>query len=205
MLKIKIHRLVDFKLKHEDLYRKVIDVAGVVINSEELRQLVINFHFQDYYRKYFIKHSILSAKFHDTKDTNEEVYRKFMSGFDDEGGVDHEIDVVAHAYYSDDGVLGSAYVGPHAPNRVKWNTKFFGPIPSMVKTFVHEYAHRIGYGHSRFNTAKRKYSVPYKLGHFAENLALAHQSGIQLTPVQENETYKKIGFMLNDKVTKIVA
>ena len=113
MLRINVIELKNFKPAEEKLFRDMLELTGRVLNSEEFRQAVLNFRYT-YTKKYWFKKDvkIISPRFAYTDETNEEVYRKFMLGFDDSTGIDHEIDVKVEAYYSNNGVIGSAYVGP---------------------------------------------------------------------------------------------
>lgn len=51
-------------------------------------------------------------------------------------------------------------------NRVNLRSTYleFGEIQSLAATLLHEYMHTIGFSHDFWNTARRKYSVPYAIG-----------------------------------------
>lgn len=76
---------------------------------------------------------------------------------------DNEVDIEIEFYYASNSTVGYTY-----PNskRVWVNTKFYDgyKINSVAANLVHEWLHKLGYGHDSASTARRPYSVPYGVG-----------------------------------------
>ena len=184
MISIHVQSMMGFKKPHEALLLQSFALGERLLNSKEVWDDISQFSYLVKKRKFFIGREYWATinRFSHTTHTNDKVLETIMSGFDNGDGVDHQIDIVAEAYYSNEGVIARAMVGPGNVNYVKWNEKFLGDgtVPGVVKTFLHEYCHRVGYGHPYNRTSDRNYSVPYAVGHIGENRARAYLAGAPL-------------------------
>ncbi len=96
--------------------------------------------------------------------TNEEIYNKIMLGAEDLlPEVDYELDVDVTMYYKNNSTVGYTY-----PNTTRtWvNNKFFRnyDYADVARNVVHEWTHKIGFGHTSGNNSDRPYTVPYAIG-----------------------------------------
>jgi hypothetical protein len=102
--------------------------------------------------------------------TNEEIYDKLMLGAETlQPEIDYELDVDVTMYYKNNSTVGYTYA-----NTVKtWvNRKFFQnyDYSSVAANVVHEWTHKVGFGHSSGNNSDRPYTVPYAIGGIINDL-----------------------------------
>jgi hypothetical protein len=136
-----------------------VEKIKVVINSIEFKERVLNHTYNK--EKTFVDNNDL---------TNAQVYQKIMDGKEDLiPEIDNEMDVDVTMYYKRSSTVGYTY-----PNTTKtWvNSRFFngythGQVASNV---VHEWTHKIGFGHAYRSNSSRPYSVPYAVGSIIEEL-----------------------------------
>lgn len=110
--------------------------------------------------------------FHYTKDSNDEVYRKIMSGVE---VLDPEVDNEADIYVELNYRFSWSAIGYTYPN-TKWQwvyNRFFkgASVASIAANLAHEWCHKIGYDHEYKWTQLREKSVPYAVGYFVEQYA----------------------------------
>lgn len=102
--------------------------------------------------------------FASSSDSNQKVYDKLLSGAETlSPKEDNELDLEVRFYYASNSTVGYTYP---TVNYINVNTKFFDGynITSVARNLLHEYMHKIGYGHDSARTARRPYSVPYAMG-----------------------------------------
>lgn len=142
----------------KEKYAKAIEVLKKNIASKEFKARVLA-------HKYDGKSGFASSS-----ETPLQVYNKLLSGAEKlSPQVDNELDLEARFYYANNSTVGYTY-----PN-VKYimiNTKFFNSYTptSVARNLLHEYLHKLGYGHDSAATARRPYSVPYALGGMVRTL-----------------------------------
>lgn len=151
--------ITDFNALKEDKLRDAVERMVIVINSEDFKQKVLNHEYQGV--KTFVDNNNL---------TNEEVYQTLLDGVETLNGVlDNEIDLDLTLYYANNSTVGYTY--PNT-NRVWINDKFFTTnTPGKVAgNLVHEWTHKLGFGHDFNVTQRRNYSVPYAVGNIIQEL-----------------------------------
>lgn len=151
--------LREFSPEQEDKMRRALERLKIVVNSKEFKEAVLSHTYQG------------ETTFVDNKGmSNVEVYQAIMAGVEtlnDE--LDHEMDLDITLYYSNNSTVGYTY-----PNttRVWVNNKFFAgySLSKVAANAMHEWLHKIGFGHDYNRTARRAYSVPYAVGTIVRNL-----------------------------------
>lgn len=139
-------------------YEQAIIVLKKVIASKEFKD-----------RVYAHKYDGISG-FASSVATPSEVYAKLLSGAEKLSlTVDNELDMIISFYYADTSVIGYTYA---TTKTVYVNTKYFDNyrLNSVAANLLHEYMHKLGYGHDSSATARRPYSVPYALGNIMREL-----------------------------------
>lgn len=104
--------------------------------------------------------------------TNAEIYQKILEGAEDLlPTVDHEMDLELQLYYRNNSTVGYTYP---KQLRIYMNTKFFDRYETeeVANNLIHEWLHKLGFGHSKYNNSRRPYSVPYGVGTIMENLII---------------------------------
>ncbi len=145
--------------------RKKIDAAAdlikQVVSSEEFKNKVLNHRYNG--KRQFANNNGL---------TNKQIYNKILAGAEKlKPTKDNEMDLELQLYTDNDSnTVGYTY--PNT-NRVWMNSKYFNKnTPALVTTnMMHEWLHKLGFGHDVEATKKRPYSVPYAVGYIVRDLA----------------------------------
>jgi hypothetical protein len=138
---------------------KAIEKIKIVINSTEFKDRVLAHTYKG--EVTFVQNDGL---------TNLEVYEKIMTGAESLNLVrDQEMDIDVTMYYKNNSTVGYTY--PSTP-RTWVNSKFFNKYThsQVAKNVVHEWTHKVGFGHDFKRTSRRPYSVPYAVGSIIEDL-----------------------------------
>jgi hypothetical protein len=155
---------VNIKLTNFDDTQKAkmlgaVERIKIVINSMEFKDRVLAFTWRG--QRQFNWNDGL---------TNEEIYDKIMLGAETlQPEVDHEMDVDVTMYYSNNSTVGYTY----ANTTKTWvNNKFFRnyDYSSVAANVVHEWTHKLGFGHTSSNNSDRPYTVPYGIGGIINDL-----------------------------------
>ncbi|MBC75451.1 MAG: hypothetical protein CME64_05485 [Halobacteriovoraceae bacterium] len=145
--------LRDFSSTQEAKMRAALEKAKIVLNSQEFKDRVINHTYNG--RRTFVANN---------GQTNEEIYETIMKGAEKlQPEIDHEMDLDITLYYQATSTVGYTY--PNT-NRIWVNSKFFNGYThgQVAANAVHEWTHKLGYGHTSYYTSARPYSVPYGVG-----------------------------------------
>ena len=124
-----------------------------VIQSEEFKNRVINFTYNG--TKRFVDNNGL---------TNTQIYYKILNAAEKLLPViDNELDLNIKTYYSSSSTVG--YTSSNI-NYINFNTKYLNSysLSETAKTMVHEWLHKLGFGHAYSYSTSRNYSVPYGIG-----------------------------------------
>ncbi|MBD64574.1 MAG: hypothetical protein CME62_05180 [Halobacteriovoraceae bacterium] len=151
--------LQDFSREQEEKIQAAIARLKLVINSKEFKKRVLNFQYENMY--VFVDNQGLS---------NEEIYEKIREGVEVlNNEFDQEIDLDATLYYSSNSTVGYTYPNTH---RIWINNKFFATnsLSKVAANLMHEWLHKIGFGHDKQRTMRRAYSVPYGIGGIVRDL-----------------------------------
>lgn len=158
-------KLVNASSAQKTKYDKALVVVGKVLKDPE-------------FKKRILAHKKMDGKsgFENTSDSPAKVYEKLLQGSETykKAEIDREADLEVRFYYAANSTVGYTYpkVG-----YIMVNTKFFnGYTPSSVAAnFIHEYLHKLGYGHDSSATSRRPKSVPYGIGSIMRSLGKKYE------------------------------
>ncbi len=138
------------------------DIIEAVINSEEFKELVIQYKGKGKFGGYTSHQGL----------TNEQIYEKIMSGKEVVGGtqtlMEMNFDVSRYVPILPSHVIGRTYVG--LSNLIEVNGRkyaFLSPA-DMAANLTHEWIHLLGFLHTN---AEDLQSVPYAVGDIMQKLA----------------------------------
>lgn len=145
--------LRDFSATQEEKMREALRRAEIVLNSEEFKQRVLDFTWNG------------ERQFNDNNgQSNEEIYETIMKGAETLlPEIDYEADLDITLYYKLSSTVGYTYPDT---TRVWVNSRFFNGYNygQVAANAIHEWTHKLGYGHDYNNNSDRPYSVPYGIG-----------------------------------------
>lgn len=132
---------------------KALEIIRLVIATDEFRSKVLNHTYGG--RKTFVDNGGF---------TNEQIYQKILDGPEKlQNTKDNEMDLEVEMYTASTNVVGYTY-----PNskRIWVNTKFFNQYTAagVAHNLMHEWLHKLGFGHAASYSTSRDYSVPYAIG-----------------------------------------
>lgn len=155
--------LVNFGVTEQDKILKASEAIKKVVASEEFRHAVLNHSYNG--QKTFVDNGGL---------TNSQIYHRFLNGAEllnqqENNTLDAELEL----YYENNSTVGHTNPGTE---RIWMNTKYFNQYSSaqVAGNLVHEWLHKLGFGHSSSSNPSRPYSVPYAVGYIMTNLAKKH-------------------------------
>lgn len=131
-----------------------------VIHSEEFKSRVFNFTYNG--MKKFVDNNGL---------TNSQIYYKILNAAEKLMPViDNELDLNIKTYYTSSSTVG--YTSSNI-NYINFNTKYLNTysVSETAKTMIHEWLHKLGFGHAYYYSTSRNYSVPYGIGKIMMDLA----------------------------------
>lgn len=144
-------------------YDRAISLFRKVVGLKAFRTAVINHKYQG------------KVQFASTNDSTAMVYKKLLEGAETlQPEKDGEVDMEVEFYYANNSTVGYTY-----PNvkRIWVNTKFFDgySLSSVAANLIHEWLHKLGYGHDSSATSRRPYSVPYGVGSIMRTLGKEYE------------------------------
>lgn len=152
--------LLNFTTDQANKVQNAADRIRKIVASQEFKDAVINHTWNG--KKTFANNNGLS---------NLQIYDRLVVGAEQlYPEKNSTMDVELELYYEDSNTVGYTY-----PNttHIWMNLKFFntyGP-PQVAGNLMHEWLHKLGFGHDVSSTAQRPYSVPYAIGYIVRNLA----------------------------------
>jgi hypothetical protein len=153
-------KLDNFDAAQEDKVLAAADLIKKVIASEEFKNAILLHTYNG--KKSFVDNG---------GRTNAEIYKMIIDGKEKLlPQTDNEMDLELEVFHRNDNVVG--YTLPNVI-RIWMNSKFLDRnSPAEVTTnMMHEWLHKLGFGHSQTLTPTRKYSVPYAIGYLMAKLA----------------------------------
>ena len=153
--------LKGFKPEHEDKVLEAKELIKQVIASDEFKDKVLNHTYNG--KKQFADNKGL---------TNAEVYKKILEGSEMlTPGKNNSMDLQLEPY-SDPKSIVIGYTFKTA-KKIWMNTKYLSMYPAakITTNMMHEWLHKIGFGHDAKSTKKRPYTVPYAVGYIVRDLA----------------------------------
>ena len=161
MLTVKLNHSTNFNNYQKAKLNSAIILLQKVVNSAEFKSRVLNFKYNGNYQ--FANNDGMS---------NSAIYDLIMSGAEVlSPESDNEIDIDITLYSSwFSRVIGYTYPGTL---RTWVNAKYFNNMSTagISSNIIHEWCHKLGFGHDFNSTSKRPYSVPYAIGYIVEELA----------------------------------
>jgi hypothetical protein len=152
-------KMNNFKEDQVTKMNEALEKVKIVINSTEFKNRILAHTYKG--EVTFVQNDNL---------TNEEIYEKIMIGAESLNlEEDQEMDIDVTMYYKNNSTVGYTY--PNTPKT--WvNSKFFNKYShsKVAKNVVHEWTHKLGFGHDYKRTSRRPYSVPYAVGSIIEDL-----------------------------------
>lgn len=182
LLAAQLHNLTGGTKRTRELYKKGLDAALKVLNSEEFKQAVLDYSWTDtngVVRKEF-KLDQYSYVDKETRKKvtvdldNQGVYDLIMSGWDKfSQEADKDLDVKATLYYKRwSNAIGYTYPSTFAT----WlNTKYMvgsetAIVALIAGNIVHEYMHNLGFDHAFNWNPTREHTVPYAIGYIVNRM-----------------------------------
>lgn len=129
--------------------QKALSLIETIRSSEKFKTSVENFSYEG--KREFLQNNNLS---------NEEIFQLVAT---------QEIDLDLELYFADDHTVG--YTIPRS-KKIWINNKFFSvySIAEVAGNLFHEWTHKLGFEHPRFNSRSRNATVPYALGNLVVTL-----------------------------------
>ncbi len=153
-------KLDNFDSAQEDKVLVAADLIKKVIASAEFKNAVLLHTYNG--KKTFVDNG---------GRTNAEIYKMILEGKEKLlPQLDNEMDLELEVFHRNDNVVG--YTLPNVI-RIWMNSKFLdrNPPAEVTTNMMHEWLHKLGFGHSQTLTPNRKYSVPYAIGYLMAKLA----------------------------------
>lgn len=151
----------NFSGAQQDKVERAVELMRKVIASKAFKDEVINHTYNG--KKTYVDNNGL---------TNTQIYQKILDGAEKVGitSKNNRMDVELELYYAATSTIGYTY-----PNSIRiWmNTKYFNnytPV-NVTGNLMHEWLHKLGFGHDSSSTPSRPYSVPYAIGYMMERHA----------------------------------
>lgn len=156
---------LNFTSAQEEKVLKAVSIIKKVISSPEFKERILAHTYKG--KRGFIDSNGFS---------NEEIYEKILSGAEKVGNKDENntMDVEIELFTDSTKTIGYTY--PSTP-RIWMNTKYFNSYTPMkvADNLMHEWMHKLGFGHAIKYSRSRNYSVPYAIGYLVEELAKKYQ------------------------------
>ncbi len=152
--------LDNFNASAEEKIQLAADLIKRVVASEEFRDGILNHSYNG--KKTFVDNGGL---------TNAQIYYRLLKGAEKLSPVSNNaMDVEIELYTEASTTVG--YTTPSS-RRIWMNTKYFNNFNSaqVAGNLMHEWLHKLGFGHSATNNPSRPYSVPYAIGYLMSRLA----------------------------------
>lgn len=140
-------------------FDRAVEIVKLVVATEEFRNRILGHTFNGV--QTFVDNNGLS---------NGEVYQLILDGAEKlRPTVNNAMDMDVELYTADNTVVGYTY--PNI-NKIWVNTKYFDKYTAagVAHNLMHEWLHKIGFGHDATSTPERPYSVPYAVGYIVAEI-----------------------------------
>jgi len=157
--------------KEKYLCNQAVAIAEQRLNSEEFRDFILT---HSYIRKTYTgklwwkkEHAERIFSFESCEYTRAQIYQSIMDGRE---VLSPELDNEADIFLKVDPRSSRSVIGYTYPN-TNWQWIYrkvlnsWGP-KDVAGNLVHEWCHKLGFGHTYDYTVNRQYSVPYAVGYF---------------------------------------
>lgn len=152
--------LVNFDEAQATKVQSAAEIIKRVISSQEFKTAVLNHRFEG--KRSFANNNGLS---------NQQIYDRILIGAEKlTAAKNNAMDVELELYFQNTTTIGYTYP---STTRIWMNTKYFNSYTptSVSSNLMHEWLHKLGFGHDAAATAIRPYSVPYAIGYLVRDLA----------------------------------
>ncbi|MCM2277861.1 MAG: hypothetical protein NDJ89_07265 [Oligoflexia bacterium] len=162
-LKVNFLALKNYRPADVSKVHAAAELIERTVNSSEFREAVLSFTFKG------------ARRFNDNNGlTNEEIYRKLREGNElllgrTDYTADFDLQLYVPRFWQSRNVIG--YTNPDEM-RIYVNRRFFEKftIAEIAANMIHEWTHKLGFGHTYERTPDRPYSVPYGVGRLIQEL-----------------------------------
>lgn len=152
-------RFIKMSQSQEKKMLDALRILRLVVATEEFRSKVLNHRYNG--SKRFANNNGYS---------NAQIYQLILEGAEKLKPLkNNNVDMGVELYSANTNVIGYTY-----PNSTQiWvNTKYFNQYSAagVAHNLMHEWLHKLGFGHDSEATARRPYSVPYAIGYMVKNI-----------------------------------
>lgn len=152
-------KFINTTVTQQDKFDKAIEIIKKVVATEEFRSKVLNHTYNGV--KTFVDNDGFS---------NAQIYQKILDGAETlQPTKNNTMDMEVELYYAATTTVGYTY-----PNtkRIWVNTKYFNTnsVEKVASNLMHEWLHKVGFGHAQSYSTSRDYSVPYAIGRMISTL-----------------------------------
>lgn len=152
---------VNFSSEDQAKVEKAIVLMKKVIASQIFKDAVLNHTYNG--KKGYVDSNGL---------TNEQIYQKILDGAEEMGNTtkNNTLDVELELYFQATTTIGYTYPDT---TRIWMNKKYFDkytPV-NVSGNLMHEWLHKLGFGHAMTYSQSRDSSVPYAIGYMMERMA----------------------------------
>jgi ssRNA-specific RNase YbeY (16S rRNA maturation enzyme) len=140
-------------------FDKALEVVRLVITTNEFKNRVLNHKYNG--KKQFANNNGL---------TNSQIYKAILEAAETfKRAKNNTMDMGVELYTASNTVVGYTYP---SSTQIWVNTKYFNMYTAagVAHNLVHEWLHKLGYGHDASSTARRPYSVPYAIGYIVKDI-----------------------------------
>lgn len=152
-------KFINTSVTQQEKFDKAIEIIKKVVATEEFRSKVLNHTYNGV--KTFVDNDGFS---------NAQIYQKILDGSESlQPTKNNTMDMEVELYYAATTTVGYTY-----PNtkRIWVNTKYFNTnsVEKVASNLMHEWLHKVGFGHAQSYSTSRDYSVPYAIGRMISSL-----------------------------------
>lgn len=148
------------RYKEEKIF-KTTELLQVIFTSQEFKDRILEHRYKG--RRRFARNEGLS---------NLKIYKKILQGMETLHPVENNAMDIELAMYTDNDSIVLGYTNPFT-KKIWMNTKYFNrnSASDVAATLMHEWLHKLGFGHEKERTPDRKYTVPYAIGYIVRDIA----------------------------------
>lgn len=150
---------IDTASSEQAKFDRAVEMIKKVVATEKFRKAVLNHTYNG--SKTFVSNGGYS---------NAQIYQKILDASEKLfPAKNNAMDMEVELYYANNNVVGYTM---GSSKRIWVNSKFFGSnsIPSVAANLMHEWLHKVGFGHAVNYSVSRDYSVPYAIGRLIKNM-----------------------------------
>jgi hypothetical protein len=140
-------------------YRRAMEIVRLVVGTQSFRRQVLDYTWNG------------NKAFVDNRGrTNAQIYQSILDGAETlTPSRNNTMDLEVEMYYSNNSTVGYTYANSR---RIWVNTKFFNTYTDaqVANNLMHEWLHKLGYGHAQTWSTSRDHSVPYAIGRLVSTI-----------------------------------